>query len=171
MLYNFLLAAEAAGDATTDTTGSGNSLSNAVVWIIFIVMIVGMILLTVIPNKKRQKEYQQMQNDLRVGTKIVTIGRMIGVITKIYDDNTIEVDVGTPGNPVIITITREAISQNLTAQAELKAKQEAAKKVEAKPVSEEGEVVNEEGEPVASEEAVEGETEEPKKEKRIDDAI
>lgn len=169
MFYNFLLAAEAAGETGGENTG--NNTSNIIVWVIFIVMIVGMILLTVLPNKKRQKEYQQMQNDLRVGTKIVTIGRMIGVITKIYDDNTIEVDVGTPGNPVIITITREAISQNLTAQAELKAKQEAAKKVEAKPVSEEGEVVNEEGEAVVSEEAVEGEVEEPKKEDKIDDAI
>lgn len=170
MFYNFLLAAETGGDATNSTPDTGNG-SSVVVWIIFAVMIVGMILLTVLPNKKRQKEYQQMQNDLRVGTKIVTIGRMIGVITKIYDDNTIEVDVGTPGNPVIITFTREAISQNLTAQAELKAKQEAAKKVEAKPVSEEGEVINEEGEAVVSEEAVEGEVEEPKKEDKIDDAI
>lgn len=169
MFYNFLLAAETAGE--TSGENSGNNTSNIIVWVIFIVMIVGMILLTVLPNKKRQKEYQQMQNDLRVGTKIVTIGRMIGVITKIYDDNTIEVDVGTPGNPVIITITREAISQNLTAQAELKAKQEAAKKVVAKPVSEEGEVVNEEGEGVVSEEAVEGEVEESKKENKIDDAI
>lgn len=171
MLYNLLLAAEEAtgsGSTTSDATNAGGN--NWLVWVIFIVMIVGMILLTVIPNKKRQKEYQQMQNELRVGTKIVTIGRMIGVITKLYDDNTIEVDVGTPGNPVIITITREAISQNLTAQAEMKAKQEAGKKVEAKPVSEEGEVV-ESGEAVVSEDGEVVETEETKKDKKIDDAI
>ncbi len=170
MLYNLLLAAEEAtgsGSTTSDQTNAGGQW---LVWVIFIVMIVGMILLTVIPNKKRQKEYQQMQNELRVGTKIVTIGRMIGVITKLYDDNTIEVDVGTPGNPVIITITREAISQNLTAQAEMKAKQEAGKKVEAKPVNEDGEAV-EGGEAIVSEDGEVVDAEESKKDKKIDDAI
>ena len=101
-------------------------MGNWVVWVIFGVMIVGMILLTVLPNKKRQKEYQQMQDNLRVGTKVMTIGRLIGVITKVYSDGTIELDVGTPGAPVVITINREAIAVNLTAQAQAAAQKAAA---------------------------------------------
>ncbi|MBQ7653204.1 MAG: preprotein translocase subunit YajC [Clostridia bacterium] len=105
---------------------SETTMGNWVVWVIFGVMIVGMILLTVLPNKKRQKEYQQMQDNLRVGTKVMTIGRLIGVITKVYSDGTIELDVGTPGAPVVITINREAIAVNLTAQAQAAAQKAAA---------------------------------------------
>lgn len=125
MLLNLL---SEAAEGTTNTTQNNGSGSNWIIWVIFGVMIVGMILLTVIPNKRRQKEYQKMQNEIRVGTKIMTIGRMVGTITKVYTDGTIELDVGTPGNPVVITITREAIGVNMTAQEQAKAAQEAAKK-------------------------------------------
>lgn len=108
----------------TATNAGNNSGSQIWVWVIFAVMIVAMIFLTVIPNKKRQKEYQKMQDEMRVGTKVMTIGRMIGIITKLNSDNTIELDVGTAGNPVIITINREAIAINLTAQEAAKAQKE-----------------------------------------------
>lgn len=124
MLFNLLLEETTSGSGTDTTTGSKNSW---LIWVVFAVMIVVMILLTAIPNKKKQKEYNQMMSNLRVGTKILTIGRMIGIITKMYDDGTLEVDVGTPGNPVIITISRDAIGANLTAQAEAKAMAEAKK--------------------------------------------
>ncbi len=126
MLLDLLLGA-GEGGANQQQTQTNNGGGNWIVWVIFAVMIVGMILLTVLPNRKRQKEYQKMQDEIRIGTRIMTIGRMIGTITKIYPDNTIEVDVGTPGNPVIITINREAIGVNLTVQEQIKAAQEAQK--------------------------------------------
>ena len=138
---------------------------NWIVWVIFGVMIVGMILLTVLPNRKRQKEYQQMQDNLRVGTKVMTIGRLIGVITKVYSDGTIELDVGTIGSPVIITINREAIAVNLTAQAE-KAAQQAPKKEEVKE-----EVKEESKEETASEQGEEVKEEFKEEVKKEDDAI
>ena len=122
MLFNLLL-----DEAASNANQNGGGGSNWVLIAVFGVMMVGMILLMILPNKKRQKEYQKMQNEIRVGTKIMTIGRMVGTVTKIYPDNTLELDVGTPGNPVIITITREAIGVNMTAQEEMKAQQEAMK--------------------------------------------
>ena len=105
-----MLAEEAAA-----STGSNKS---SIIWLVVLgVMIVGMVLLTIIPNKRKQKEYQKMQDELRPGTKIMTIGRMIGTIVRVYDNNTLEVDVGTPGAPVVITINREAVGINLDAQA------------------------------------------------------
>lgn len=129
MLLNLLLdAAENTTPATADQAqGPGGGIPTWAITLILVVMIVGFLLMSIIPNKRRQKEYQQMQNEIRVGTKIMTIGRMIGTITKVYPDKTVEVDVGTPGNPVIITISREAIGVNLTAQEEAKAQQEAMK--------------------------------------------
>lgn len=158
MLFNLLL------DEATTTPNQNGGGSNWIVWVIFGVMMVGMVLLMIVPNKRRQKEYQKMQNEIRVGTKIMTIGRMVGTITKIYPDNTIELDVGTPGNPVIITITREAIGVNMTAQEEMKAQQEAmrnkkngiAQKNEEKENVENAENVTAEGE--ANENVAESET-------------
>ena len=63
-------------------------------YIVIGVVLVGMILLTVIPQKKRQKQQQQMMDSLAVGTKIMTIGRMVGKITQINPDNTLVINVG-----------------------------------------------------------------------------
>lgn len=132
MLLNLLLdAAENSGaqqaQDTANANGGGSFLGGWGIYVIIAVMIVGMFLMMVLPNRKKQKEYQKMQNEIRVGTKIMTIGRMVGTVTKVYPDNTLELDVGTPGNPVVITITREAVGINMTVQEELKAQQEALK--------------------------------------------
>ena len=52
-------------------------------YLIIGVILVGMILLTIIPQKKRQKQQQEMMNSLTVGTKIMTIGRLVGVIVQV----------------------------------------------------------------------------------------
>ena len=106
----------------TTTTGTGTGTGSKGIgdyWLIIVmgVLIVAMVVMTIIPNKRRQKEYQRMQDEIRPGTKVMTIGRMIGTVVRIYDNNTLEVDVGTPGAPVVITINREAIGVNLDAQA------------------------------------------------------
>ena len=111
-LANLLATATGSG-----TTGSGN---NGMSWVFIAVLgvaIVGMVLLTIIPNKRRQKDYQKMQDELRPGTRIMTIGRMVGKVVRVNDDGkTLEVDVGTPSAPVVITMSREAVGVNLDAQ-------------------------------------------------------
>ena len=78
-------------------------------YIVIGVVLVGMILLTVIPQKKRQKQQQQMMDSLAVGTKIMTIGRMVGKITQINPDNTLVINVGTELSPTLIVIDRNAV--------------------------------------------------------------
>lgn len=78
-------------------------------YIVIGVVLVGMILLTVIPQKKRQKQQQQMMDSLAVGTKIMTIGRMVGKITQINPDNTLVINVGTEFSPTLIVIDRNAV--------------------------------------------------------------
>ena len=46
----------------------------------------------------------------------MTIGRLVGTVVAINTDNTIEVDIGAKGSPVIIVINREGIGLNLDAQ-------------------------------------------------------
>lgn len=78
-------------------------------YIIIGVVLVLMIVLTIVPQKKRQKQQQQMMDSLAVGTKIMTIGRMVGKITQINSDNTLVVNVGTEFNPTLIVIDRNAV--------------------------------------------------------------
>ena len=61
-------------------------------------------------QKKRQKQMQEMMNNLTVGTKVMTIGRMIGTIQSIDNErNQIMLNVGTIDSPTIITIDKAAI--------------------------------------------------------------
>lgn len=113
---NFISSIFAAEAASSTGTGLGNN-SSIIFIVILGVMIVAMVLLTIIPNKRRQKDYQRMQDELRPGTRVMTIGRMIGTVERVNNDNTLEVNVGTPDAPVVITFNREAIGVNLDAQA------------------------------------------------------
>ena len=59
-------------------------------------------------------------NSLAVGTKIMTIGRLVGKITQVNPDNTLYVNVGTDENPTIIVIDRNAVGlvlENVAAPA------------------------------------------------------
>ena len=59
-----------------------------IMWVIIGVVLVLMIVLTIIPQKKRQKEQQKMMDSLTVGTKLMTVGRIVGKIVQVNTDNT-----------------------------------------------------------------------------------
>ena len=101
-------------------SAEGNWFSQYGMFIIIAVVLVLMIVLTVIPQKKRQKQQQEMMDSLRVGTKIMTIGRMVGKIAEIRSDNTLVINVGTDDTPTFIVIDRNAVGlvlENVAAPA------------------------------------------------------
>lgn len=140
-LFNlFSLLAAVEGDAPAASQPNNS-------WILYVglaVVMLGMILLSVIPNRKRQKEYQKMQADIKPGTRIMTIGRMIGKVVRVYEDGTIELDVGTAAAPVVIVINREAVGINLDAQQAQQAALKAAKEKKETPVEDACEIAGEE---------------------------
>ncbi len=109
LLSSFLLAAE---------EGGGNSkTSSIIVWVVIGVVLVLMIALTIIPQKKRQKEQQKMMDSLTVGTKLMTVGGLVGVIVQVNADNTIIINAGTVAAPTLIVIDRKAVGYVLEAVA------------------------------------------------------
>lgn len=104
MLLNSILAAE----------GSNNTW---VMWVVIGVVLVLMIVLTIVPQKKRQKEQQKMMESLMVGTKLMTVGGLVGKITQVNSDNTLIINVGTEFNPTLIVIDRKAVGYVLEAVA------------------------------------------------------
>lgn len=80
-MFNFGFLLE--GEASTGTTGGGNSASTMIIWIVMIVLIVGVWILMSRKQKKQAQEDQKMRDELRVGDEVTTIGGIIGKVSSI----------------------------------------------------------------------------------------
>lgn len=105
-MYNFLQILASSAEGGTQTA---SKIPSWVMYVVIGVVLVLMIVLTIIPQKKRQKEQQNMMNSLCVGTKLMTVGGMVGKITQVNSDNTLIVNVGTEANPTLIVIDKKAV--------------------------------------------------------------
>lgn len=86
-------------------------------WIMFAVLggfFVIMILMTVIPNRKRKKQTNEMFSSLTVGDKIMTVGGIIGTIIDIdTETDRYTINVGTAENESLMVIVKGAIRQRM----------------------------------------------------------
>lgn len=91
------------------------------------------------PQKKKQKEEQQMRDSLQIGDEITTIGGIVGRVVTIKDDTLI---IETGSDRVKMKIARWAMQTNNTAnekaQAERAAAEEAKKAEREAKIEEEG---------------------------------
>ncbi len=76
------------------------------------------------PQKKKQKEEQQLRENLQIGDEITTIGGIMGRIVTIKEDSII---IETGADRVKMRVMRWAVQTNNTATEKLKAEREAAK--------------------------------------------
>lgn len=91
---------------------------------VFVGMFALMYFMTIRPQKKRQKEEQEMRNAVDVGDEITTIGGICGKIVVVKEDKLI---IETGVDRTKMTIMRWAIQQNNSANERLAAEREAAK--------------------------------------------
>lgn len=106
-------------------TQSPSPAGSSVSMIIMLVVMVGlMYFMTIRPQKKRQKEEQEMRNAVDVGDEITTIGGICGKVVTVKEDKLI---IETGIDRTKMTITRWAVQQNNTASERLAAEREAAK--------------------------------------------
>jgi preprotein translocase subunit YajC len=80
--------AQAATTATSTSAGA-NDMLMSVLPFIFIFIIMYFLILR--PQQKRMKDHQMMIKNLRKGDVVVTNGGMVGKITKVIDDEEVEV--------------------------------------------------------------------------------
>ena len=106
MLYLLNFFADAATDGSTaGTDGSGNSW---LTWVILGVLVVGMILMMVIPQRKQKKRAEEMMSKLNVGSIVTTIGGIVGEVVQL-DDKHIWISTGVDGNKTTMQFLRQAI--------------------------------------------------------------
>jgi preprotein translocase subunit YajC len=76
--------------------------------IIPLILVFGiMYFLLIRPQQKKLKEHQQMVAALRRGDQVVTQGGLIGKVTKVKDDNEVEVEIS---SGVSVRVVRSSIS-------------------------------------------------------------
>ena len=121
MLYNAL---SLFGNASS---GEGGTKSMLPMLLLMAGMFVLMYFTSIRPQKKRQKEEQQLRENLQIGDEITTIGGIMGRIVTIKEDSII---IETGADRVKMRIMRWAVQTNNTATEKLKAEREAAKKAQ-----------------------------------------
>jgi preprotein translocase subunit YajC len=83
----FISPAFAQTTSITDALGAGSP-----IWMM-VVLVVLMYFLMLRPQQKRMKEHQEMVKNLRRGDTVVTSGGLVGKVTKVVDDDQIEVEI------------------------------------------------------------------------------
>ena len=108
-LMNWL--ADAAATAGTDAAAAGTEvaqeMSAGATFIYWAVQLLPMVLIFVVfwfflirPQRKKDKEAQEMLNNLKVGDRVCTIGGIYGTIVRIKDD-VLTVEVGEAKTPMV----------------------------------------------------------------------
>jgi preprotein translocase subunit YajC len=62
------------------------------IWMMAIVLVI-MYFLVLRPQQKRAKEHQELVKNLRRGDTVVTSGGLVGRVTKVVDDEQVEVEI------------------------------------------------------------------------------
>lgn len=119
---NFIsLMAQMTGGSADGTAAQQNPMS----MVIMMAALFGVMYFVMIrPQKKKQKEEQNMRDNIQVGDEITTIGGIVGRVVTVKEDSLI-IETGADRNKM--KITRWAVSQNNTANEKLEAERQAAK--------------------------------------------
>ena len=103
------------------TAQQGNPMSMIIMMVaLFAIMYFVMIR----PQKKKQKEEQQMRDNIQIGDEITTIGGIMGRVVTVKEDSLI-IETGADRNKM--KIARWAVSTNNTANEKIEAERKAAK--------------------------------------------
>ena len=109
-------------------TGEGGSGSPTSMILMVVALFAVMYFMMIRPQKKRQKEEQELRSSIEIGDEIVTIGGIVGRVVTIRE-NEIIIETGSDRNKM--KIERWAINTNKTKaeqrQKEVEAAREAAK--------------------------------------------
>ncbi|MDF2567701.1 MAG: hypothetical protein K0R90_1157 [Oscillospiraceae bacterium] len=93
------------------TGGSQDLMATLVTLVPMVLIFVVFYFLLIRPQKKKEKQTQQMRNDVQVGDEIVTAGGIVGRVVNIKEDNVV---IETGSDRSKIRIKRWAIQTNET---------------------------------------------------------
>ncbi len=104
-----------AADAAANGAGAVPETSIWSMLIPFALMFVILYFFMIRPQKKRDKEIQNMRSSLQIGDEVVTTGGIIGIVASLKED-TVVIETGSDRSK--IRVARWAIAQNNTVHEE-----------------------------------------------------
>ena len=129
MLIWNLLADAAEGGA--ETPNSGGQMGTYIIMGVLLIAIIGLFIWQSHTNKKKQKEAQNMVNNLKIGDRVKTIGGICGFVAQINDaENTFVLETGLEENKSYVKFDKGAIYQTAPAQGNAVVSEPAPEKVE-----------------------------------------
>ena len=106
----------------------GNPTSTYIIMGVLVVAIIGLFVWQSISGKKKQKEAQNMVNNIKIGDRIKTIGGVCGFLVEVNnDENTIVIETGTDDKKSYVKFDKAAIYQTGPANPAAPEKKEEAK--------------------------------------------
>ncbi|MEE1280483.1 MAG: preprotein translocase subunit YajC [Oscillospiraceae bacterium] len=110
---NFLLDAANAGANSAQQGATAGSMLG--MFIPMILMFVILYFFMIRPQKKKDKEIQDMRSSLQIGDEVITTGGIIGIVVSLKED-TLVIETGSDRSKV--RIARWAVAQNNTVHDE-----------------------------------------------------
>ena len=135
-MFNFINALSLFGGSGASADGAQQSPFSPI--ILMVVLFAAMYFLTIRPQKKKQKEEQEMRDSIQIGDEITTIGGIMGRVVTVKDDSII---IETGADRTKIKFLRGAIQTNNTANDRMAAERKAAE--DAKKAKSEKDAINE----------------------------
>jgi len=74
-------------------SGGGDLMTTLIQLLPFILIFVIMYFLILRPQQKRAKQHQEMVKNLRRGDNVITSGGLVGKVTKVVDDDQVEIEI------------------------------------------------------------------------------
>lgn len=118
----FTLFGMLGGSGEGAAAGTGASPYSSIILMVGLVAIMYFVMIR--PQKKRQKEEQEMRSSLEIGDEIITIGGIVGKVVKIREED-IVIETGT--DRVKMRLQRWAVNTNVTKTEQHKKEVEAAR--------------------------------------------
>ncbi len=92
---------------TADATGQMGVMEMVISFAPFVVVLVAMYFILIRPQRKKEKQTQEMRNNVTVGDTVTTIGGIVGIVVSIKDDTVL---VETGADKIKIRFKKWAIS-------------------------------------------------------------
>lgn len=108
---DFLLEAAKTASATSSQATSGGLMGTLTMFLPMVIMFALLYFLMIRPQKKKDKEIQDMRSGLQIGDEVITTGGIIGIVISLKED-TLVIETGSDRSK--IRIARWAVAQNNT---------------------------------------------------------
>lgn len=118
-----LLSSFLGGSASAGTSAEGATTGNPMSLILMVALFAVMYFVMIRPQKKKQKEEQQMRDSIQIGDEITTIGGIMGRVVTVKEDSIV---LETGADRVKMKFQRWAIQTNNTANERMEAERKAA---------------------------------------------